>query len=301
MSDTFTGHGGNDGRSKENSYDFFHINSVDKIDTGDYIISSRYMHAVICISAKTGDVLWQLGGKRNKFRDMNGATDFSWQHHATWQGNNTISLFDNHGMDVFHSRSLYSKGMLIRLDMEKMDATLLKTYVHPDKILAVSQGSMQVIPESGNVFLGFGNSPAYTEFSADGDVLCSAHFAPHLFFEILDLGLVKSYRAFKSPWVGRPKTLPDVKVKDSKVYVSWNGATEVTWWRLEMAEALNAKDDEFETIEELERNGFETSFDLDEIDGFVRIAALDAVGGVMAYSAVVGATSPSFVSLDTTF
>jgi hypothetical protein len=191
--------------------------------------------------------------------------------------------------------------MLIRLDMEKMTATLLKTYVHPDDILAVSQGSMQVIPESGNVLLGFGNSPTYTEFSADGDVLCSAHFGPRLIFEILDLGIVKSYRAFKSPWVGRPKTPPDVKVKDGKVYVSWNGATEVTWWRFEMAKALNATDDEFVTIQELERNGFETSFALDEIDGFVRIAALDAVRGVMVYSAVVRATSRSFVSLNTTF
>jgi hypothetical protein len=101
--------------------------------------------------------------------------------------------------------------------------------------------------------------------------------------------------------VGRPKTSPDVMVKDGKVYVSWNGATEVTWWRLEMAKALNATDDEFVTIQGLERNGFDTSFALNEIDEFVRIAALDAVRGVMAYSATVRATSRSFESPNTTF
>ncbi|CZR69900.1 uncharacterized protein PAC_19800 [Phialocephala subalpina] len=299
MSDVFSSPSRKDGhgKSKNDAFDFFHINSVDKIDSGDYIISARYMHAVACISAKTGDILWQLGGKNNNFEDLNGATDFAWQHHVTWQGNNTISLFDNHANTVFHSPYKHSKGMLIRLDMEKMTATLIQKYVHPDKILNVSQGSVQVIPESGNVLVGFGNSPTYIEFSADGKVLCSAHFAPRLAFEIIDFGLVKSYRVFKSPWVGRPKTVPDVKVKHRKVYVSWNGATEVTGWRLEKAGALEAKDDEFVTVQELERDGFETSFALDKIDGYVRIAALDATKGVMAYSAVVSTPPPSSVSL----
>lgn len=299
MSDVFSSPSRKDGhgKSKKDAFDFFHINGVDKTDAGDYIISARYMHAVVCISAKTGDVLWQLGGKNNNFEDLNGATNFAWQHHVTWQHNNTMSFFDNHANNVFHSPSKRSKGMLIRLDMEKMTANLLQAYVHPDEILAVSQGSVQVIPENGNVLVGFGNSPAYIEFSADGEVLCSAHFAPHLVFEILDLGLVKSYRVFKSPWVGRPKTVPDVKVKDGKAYVSWNGATEVTGWRLETAKMLEAKDDEFVTIQELERDGFETSFTLDKNDAYVRIVALDAAKDIMAYSAVVSTPSRSSASL----
>lgn len=284
------------GKSKKDAFDFFHINSVDKMDSGDYLISARYMHAVVSISAKTGEVQWQLGGKNNNFEDLNGATDFAWQHHASWQGNNTISLFDNHANTVFHSPSKHSKGMIIRLDMDKMTASLLQKYVHPDEILNVSQGSVQVIPESGNVLVGFGNSPTYVEYSDDGKVLCSAHFAPHLVFELIDFGLAKSYRVFKSPWVGRPKTVPDVKVKNGKVYVSWNGATEVTSWRLETANALEAEDDEFVTIQELKRDGFETSFALDKMHRYVRVVALDATRDAMAYSPLVRTHSPSSVS-----
>jgi hypothetical protein len=284
------------GKSKKDAFDFFHINSVDKTDSGDYLISARYMHAVVCISSKTGDILWQLGGKHNNFEDLNGATNFAWQHHVTWQGNNTISIFDNHANNVFHSPSKHSKGMLIRLDMEKLTATLLQAFVHPDKILNVSQGSVQVVPETGNVLVGFGNSPTYVEYSAEGKVLCSAHFAPHLLFEIIDFGFVKSYRVFKKPWVGRPKTTPDVKVKRGKVYVSWNGATEVRGWRLETAKAVEAKDHEFVTIQELKRDGFETSFTLDKNRRYVRIAALDATNAVMAYSATVKTPSPSVSS-----
>ncbi|OAL37428.1 hypothetical protein AYO20_03277 [Fonsecaea nubica] len=295
MTDVFSSpsHKDGHGKSKKDAFDFFHINSVDKTDSGDYLISARYMHAVVCISSKTGEILWQLGGKNNHFEDLNGATDFAWQHHVTWQGNNTISLFDNHANNVFHSPSAHSKGMLIRLDMEKMTASLLQAFVHPDEILNVSQGSVQVLPESGNVLVGFGNSPTYVEYSAEGKVLCNAHFAPHLVFEIIDFGLVKSYRVFKHPWVGRPKTVPDVKVKRGKVYVSWNGATEVTGWRLETARAVEAKDHEFVTMQEAKRDGFETSFALRKNHRYVRVAALDASHGVMAYSAVVKTPSPS--------
>ncbi|KIW83543.1 hypothetical protein Z517_02788 [Fonsecaea pedrosoi CBS 271.37] len=295
MSDVFSSPSRKDGygKSKKDAFDFFHINSVDKTDSGDYLISGRYMHAVLCISSKTGEILWQLGGKNNHFEDLNGATDFAWQHHVTWQGNNTISLFDNHANNVFHNPTAHSKGMLIHLDMEKMTATLLQAFVHPDKILNVSQGSVQVLPESGNVLVGFGNSPTYVEYSAEGKMLCNAHFAPHLVFEIIDFGLVKSYRVFKHPWVGRPKTVPDVKVKRGKVYVSWNGATEVTGWRLETARAVEAKDHEFVTMQEAKRDGFETSFALRKNHRYVRVAALDASHGVMAYSAVVKTPSPS--------
>lgn len=298
MTDVFSSPSRKDGhgKSKKDAFDFFHINSVDKTDSGDFIISARYMHAIVCISAKTGEILWQLGGKNNNFQDLNGATDFAWQHHVTWQGNDTISLFDNHANNVFHSPSSHSKGMIIRLDMDKMTASLVGKYVHPDKILNVSQGSVQIIPENGNVLVGFGNSPTYIEYSAQGDVLCSAHFGPHLIFELIDFGFVKSYRIFKSPWVGRPKTVPDIKVKDGKAYVSWNGATEVTDWRLETTKVHEAIDDDFVTIQELERDGFETSFELDRTHRYVRIAALDKDRNVMAYSNIVKASKPRFVS-----
>ena len=279
------------GTSKKDAFDYFHINSVDKTESGDYVISARYMHAVVCVSGKTGEILWQLGGKNNNFKDLDCALDFAWQHHVTWQGNNTISIFDNHANSVIHSPSSHSKGMVIHLNLEEMTASLLHKYVHPDQILNVSQGSVQRIPESGNVLVGFGNSPAYVEYTAQGDMLCSTHFAPHLAFELVDFGLVKSYRVFKHEWVGRPKTVPDVKVKNGKVYVSWNGATEVKSWRLETTKTLQAQDDEFVTIQELRPDGFETSFTLGNNHQYVRMVALDAENNAMAYSLVVK-TSP---------
>jgi Arylsulfotransferase (ASST) len=297
MSDSTVTPKGKDGQTEDSAFDFFHINSVDKDDQGNYIISSRYMNAVMCISP-TGETLWSLGGVNNSFQDLSDgdATNFAKQHHANWNANSTLSLFDNHGDDVFRPRGEFSRGMKISLDLEEMTATLVESYVHPEEILAVSQGSMQIL-DNGNAFVGFGNSPAYTEFSADGEVLCDGHFGPSLIFEILDLGLVKSYRAFKSQWVGRPNAPPDIKVKGGRVYVSWNGATEVTSWRLQGAEDVSAVEEDFVTIQELEKDGFETSFALDQVsEASIRIVALDAKTSVLASTAVVSAASSEPVS-----
>ncbi|KAJ5037953.1 uncharacterized protein L3040_006829 [Drepanopeziza brunnea f. sp. 'multigermtubi'] len=287
MTDVFSSPNRKDGHgtSKKDAFDFFHMNSVDKTDAGDFIVSARYMHAVLGISGRTGEILWQLGGKNNHFQDLGGALDFSWQHHVTWQGDDTISLFDNHANDVRHSRALHSSGKVIKLDMARMTAELVREYAHPDHILNISQGSVQVVNETGNVLVGFGNSPTYVEFAADGEVLCQAHFAPRITFEIVDFGWAKSYRIFKHPWVGRPKTVPDVKVKRGKVYVSWNGATEVAGWRLETSGEDGGG--EFVAVREVQKSGFESSFMLDKVQKYVRVVALDAQGEALASSATV--------------
>lgn len=299
MSDTFKRPSGSDGQTEEDAFDFFHINSVDKDPLGNYYISSRHMHAVMCISP-SGETIWHLGGKNNNFTDLsNGeATNFSWQHHANWHANNTLSIFDNHGDHILHNRAEFSRGMKVSLNLDEMTATLITAYVHPNEILATSQGSVQILPGSGNAFVGFGNSPVYTEFSPDGEVLCDAHFGPAVIFEILNVGLVTSYRAFRSHWVGMPKAPPAIKVKNGKAYVSWNGATEVKSWRLQSASEVGAADEEFVTIQELERDGFESSFELEGVsEANVRIAALDGKRSVMSYTEVVSASSSDSVSV----
>lgn len=77
------------GYSESAPFDSFHINSVDKEPTsGNYLISSRHTHTISLIDGKSGEVLWQLGGAHNDFKDLSEglATDFSWQHDARWIG-----------------------------------------------------------------------------------------------------------------------------------------------------------------------------------------------------------------------
>lgn len=264
------------GHGRSSAYDHSHINSVDKDDQGRYLVSMRHLHSVACIDGATGEVLWSLGGKRNTFADASSgaATGFSWQHDARWRGPNRLSLFDNaaHNND---NLSAISRGMIVDLDMEAWQATLVQSFNHPHDMMAVSQGNVQLL-DTGNVLVGWGHSAAFTEFSPDGGVLCNVHFGASAFFTF---GRVVSYRIFKFDWVGHPLTIPDAEVTPESVFVSWNGATEVAEWRVEAWDGEDLTNMTFSTVDQVPRHGFETEIPLTaEVDSFFRIRAINSNG-----------------------
>ncbi|XHF97042.1 hypothetical protein AWENTII_000646 [Aspergillus wentii] len=265
------------------AWDYFHINSIDKDADGNYLVSSRYMHTVTCISP-SGNILWILGGKRNMFKDLsNGmATSFTWQHDARWRSKNVITLLDN-GSNEHERTSDHTRGYMIELDFENWTAKTLHVYHSPGNFRSHSQGNLQVLPRTGNIFIGWGKPSAYTEFSVDGEVLCDAHWGPSMFFWF---GWIKSYRAQKVMWVGRPSYPPDLEVDDDlrSAYVSWNGATEIAGWVLQRASVPDAEDSDFETVDYVPKSGFETRFDLETNYGYLRFAAVDINGQELGYT-----------------
>lgn len=284
--------GGDLGLYPVNGFDYVHINSVDKDHLGNYIISNRHTHTVMCISPE-GETLWVLGGKYNMFEDLSDgrATDFTWQHHARWHGTNRLSLFDNAKSTNGGNKHIgdHSRGMMLELDTEAMTATLLHDYYDPSHPkLSESQGSMQVLEDTGKVLVDYGFFPAMTEFSAGGDVLCDVRLAPWLIWQT---GMVTSYRGFKTTsWVGRPWWAPAVSLNPAEavLYVSWNGATEVDSWVLQGAEWAGVQRDVFVDLDAQEKDAFEAGFDmLGEYPRYVRVAALDRDGAVLKYSDVL--------------
>jgi hypothetical protein len=280
------------GAEPKSAWDFFHINSIDKDAQGNYYISSRYMHTVTCISP-TGEILWILGGKRNQFTDLSlgAATNFSFQHHATLHENNTLTIFDNGKYDSRSDNAEHSRGLVVSLDLDDMTATLLQEYVHPTHVLVGSQGSIQLLPDSGHALVGWGYVPAYTEFDTDGTVLCDVHIAPSI---VWGFGWVKSYRTFRSSsWTGRPYSPPTVylRPRDGVIYVSWNGATEVDRWLLQgHTDVLQSSSgaDMFEDLVSIKKETFESSLKITaEMPTYIRLAALDRNGDVLGYSEVL--------------
>lgn len=269
-------------------FDFFHINSVDKDSQGNYLVSLRHLHTIACISP-TGETLWTLGGRHNQFRDLsNGeATSFKWQHDARWvsEEESILTVFDNEESDILHIEAPQSQGLMIQLDVQNRTAALLHSYVSLQKTRAASQGSLQVLPETGNVFLGWGHSAAYSEFTSDGTLLCETHFGASWLYTF---GRVASYRAFKTmDWVGRPVDPPDVMIQGGVLYVSWNGATEVARWELQgIAEG---EETTFESLDVIEKDDFERTFNLLPIPrhSWYRVAAWDRDGHVLGVSEVV--------------
>ncbi|KAJ9612047.1 hypothetical protein H2200_003642 [Cladophialophora chaetospira] len=267
-------------------FDFFHINSVDKDSKGNYLVSSRHTHSVSCIS-RTGKILWILGGRRNDFTDLSGgdALNFRWQHDARWVDEEAgiMSLFDNKEAGPLHVDGSYSRGLMIQLDVANKTVTLLQEYISLHQTRAPSQGSAQYLPESKHMFVGFGHSPVFSEFTRNGTLLCETHFgAPWLHA----FNTAVSYRAFKSAnWIGTPRKPPTAKIQDDVLFISWNGATEVTQWILQGA---NEQVERFVDLDVIDKEFYEESFELYHLSEYswFRVAALDQEGKVLGYSNV---------------
>ncbi len=158
-----------------------------------------------------------------------------------------------------------------------MTATLAQEYTHPEGVLAVTQGNAQRLP-NGNVFVGWGSEPVFSEFSDDGDLLFSARLPAE----------VESYRAFRHPWAGRPDTLPALAAAPAPdggvtLYASWNGATEVENWEVLAGPAL----DRLEPVGSVPRTGFETAIAVRTGEALVGVRALDGAGGTLGTSRAV--------------
>ena len=202
--------------------DFFHINSIQEIPGDNLIVSSRDTWTVYEISRKTGAIIWQLGGKDNSFK-MRPGTQFEWQHDARMQADGTLTLFDN---GANPKEEAQSRALHLKLDTQTMRATLIASYTHTPPLVAGTQGDMQVLP-NGNVFVGWGDQPNFSEFTASGRMIFDARFPIP----------VQSYRALRFPWTGHPSEPPAISVTSEgtgafTAYASWNGATNVARWQL---------------------------------------------------------------------
>ena len=249
--------------TRANPFDYFHINSVQDDGPDQVLISARHTHAIYEVARQTGSLTWQLGGRQSSFTFDSGAS-FAWQHDARRQADGTITMFDNEASPIT------SRGLRLSLDMATMTATVAAAYLPPTPRDAATQGDVQVLP-NGNVFVGWGQEPFYSEYTGGGSLLDDDTFAAGT-----------SYRTFLDPWVGLPTTPPAAVLTRSgstaTVDASWNGATQVASWRvLTGTDAVVAV-----PATTVARTGFETQIRLAHPGAFVQVQALDASGNVLS-------------------
>jgi hypothetical protein len=253
-------------------YDHLHLNSIDVFDEDHLILSSRATSTVFKISRKTGEIVWRLGGEKNDF-EMGEGVQFFYQHDARSHPAGTITLFDNGSANTVE----LSRGEVIAIDEDAMKATLVREYTHPDKLLSVTQGNVQVLP-NGNVFIGWGSSPVVSEFSQDNEVQFNAEFPTE----------GETYRAFRFPWKGYPKYAPAMAAESGqddkvKIYASWNGATEVATWQVLAGEGPR----QLKELASTPREGFETVITVKTTEPYVGVRAVDASGKVLGSSRAI--------------
>jgi hypothetical protein len=263
-------------QNPEEPWDYVHLNSAEPTDDGNLIVSARHTHAIYKIERATGRVLWRLNGKASDFR-MGEGSPFAYQHDARVHDNGELTLFDNASSDQDEADTVDSRGLVLQLDEEAKTATVVREFIHPTGTLSVSQGNMQVLP-NGNVFVGWGSAPVFSEFGPEGELLFNGRFPEG----------GTSYRAYRCEWVGTPSEPPAIAVErglgsEVTLYVSWNGATEVARWQV----LAGSAPDQLAAVAEAARSGFETAFTVEVADPLVAVQAIDADGNALGTSEAV--------------
>jgi hypothetical protein len=260
-------------------WDYFHLNTIDPQSDGNILITARSTWAGYQLAGGTGKVLWRLGGNKSSFR-MGPGTRMAWQHDGRLLANGEVTFFDDGSNPPIHRES---RAVRIKLDFKARKARLAAVYTHRDPpLLAASQGNMQTLAD-GNTLVGYGGVPAISEFDRSGSLLFDAH-------QPFDMSF---YRAFRFPWSGRPLSPPAVLAslndtgEETIVHASWNGASEVSSWRVLAGQSPAALAVQ-STIPAVD---FESSVTLPSKHAYVAAQALDSSGRPLGTSRTVRAIS----------
>jgi Arylsulfotransferase (ASST) len=282
MSDSYT----QTSPQNPNAYDPWHINSIDVAPDGSWLVSMRNTWALYKVDPSTGAIVWRLGGKSSDFAVPDNVA-FAFQHDARWRGSGQISIFDNDCCALIPQPSgppktappvhgSQSRGLLLNVDQANKTVSFAGEHKLYD-LTSGTQGNMQALP-NGNVFMGWGQQPFYSEYSKTGKLLLSVRYPDP----------DESYRAYRYTWSGHPSTRPAaaarVSGKRTRVYMSWNGATEVAAWRIFAGKTSHKLK---LAARRVSRGGFETAKTISSAGPVVKVQALDRKGRVLAASRAV--------------
>ncbi len=260
-------------------WDAYHVNSIDMVGDGTFVVSMRNDWAAYKVNIRTGGIVWTLGGRRSTFAFGFDAA-FQWQHNVVvYPGTPLLTLFDDHccqitGGGTYVPATGPSRGLVLKLDLKRHTATVAGQYGHGSSFDAEYMGNLEPLP-GGNEIVGWGSANYFSEYNASGQMLLDAQL-PHP-----DI----TYRTVVEPWTGVPLDPPRGAARrqggTTTVYASWNGATDVASWRVLAGQS---------TVATGARAGFETAIPVRSSATSFTVQALDAHGRVLGTSRVFKTT-----------
>ena len=264
-------------------WDAYHINSIQLTGNETFLVSMRNTWTAYLVNRLTNGVEWTLSGNpRNSTFALPANAQFHWQHDVELHAGNVVSVFDDACCGIKgvsggkpqldpHPYGL-SRGLLLKLDLTNHTGSFVTQYTKANKV-ASFLGNIQLLP-NGNVALGWGNQPFFSEYSKRGRVLLDAVWPSP------DLG----YRTYVQKWVGIPFFPPSGAVRNnqgkSTVYASWDGDTQVVSWKVlagTSAQSLKA-------VASNTKTGFETAIPLTSSFKVYEVQALDSHNHVLGTS-----------------
>jgi MFS family permease len=257
-------------------WDAYHINWISPVGKGKLLVSMRDTWAAYLLDVDAGRIEWTLGGKHSTF-DLEPEARFEWQHDVTLHPGSVVTLFDDHccqvrGADTWLPATAPSRGLVLKLDQDARRVTLLSEYGKEHELAAAYMGNAQPL-ENGNVLVGWGSEPFFSEYSKSGKLLMYAKFPdPDI-----------AYRVNRERWVGMPLDRPRGAARaadgETTVYASWNGATEVASWKVLAGQAGQER-----VVTTANRAGFETAIPVGNVNDRFVVEAVARDGHVLGAS-----------------
>jgi hypothetical protein len=181
--------------SPSTPWDWFHVNAVHLDTDGNLLIDARDTWTTYKVNRFSGKIIWQLGGKDSSFtlkaapgQVLDSANEiFAWQHDPEALGHGLYTFFDNESTGT--SELPYSRAITVSLNERSHVATLIASDNQPEGLAAPSQGNAQTTG-AGELFVGWGALPYFSEFDSSGNLLFNAEFPAG----------VNTYRAYLLPW-----------------------------------------------------------------------------------------------------
>ena len=193
-----------------------------------------------------------------------------------------VSVFDDAccGFDSITSKGVKfgkasgpSRGLVIKLNLTNHTGSFVAQYVRAKNFNASFLGNAQLLP-NGNVSLGWGSTPFFSEDSSKGKVLLDA------FWPVPDV----NYRTYVENWVGIPFFPPSGAVRNNAgkatVYASWDGDTQVVGWRVLAGTSAQS----LKTVATKAKSGFETTIPLSSTYKAYKVQALGPKSKVLGTS-----------------
>lgn len=276
-------------------WDAYHGNSIQLVGSNKFLVSLRntwgaYLVDVNPTNLDASTTEWTLSGNPTISNfSLPAKAQFRWQHDVRLGSNNVVSVFDDAccaitGPGKFGPASGPSRAVVFKLNPSNRTASFQAQYPRARNFEVFFLGSTQMLA-GGNVLVGWGNNPYFSEFSKAGKALLDVRWpGPDL-----------SYRVLRQSWVGLPSYPPSGAVRKSKgkttVYASWNGATRVAAWRVL---AGSSKQHLSTVVRRAGKSGFETAISVPGNQAWFAVQALGSNGKVIGTSkAFNSGTRPS--------
>jgi hypothetical protein len=277
-------------------WDAYHGNSVRLIRSGKFLVSLRNTWAAYLVDINSSNVdasktEWTLSGNRSVSNfSLPTSARFSWQHDVKLGPNNLVTVFDDAccavtGKGKFGPASRASRGLVLKLNTTNHTGSLLAQYPRGKNFQVFFLGSTQILG-GGNVLVGWGSTPYFTEFSKGGKTLLDVRWP----------GPDVTYRVVRQRWVGTPTSPPSGAVRKQKgkttVYASWNGATLVAAWRVL---AGSSKQRLTVVVSRAGKSGFETGISVPGNHSWFAVQALGSNRKVLGTSKPFTSATPQLV------